>query len=91
MVALRIARCLCYASNMAAIHIRDVPREIVDTLKQRAARHHRSLQGELRSILEEVAHQEPRSRKLPPLKLELATGPANANWSREEIYGDDGR
>lgn len=36
------------------ISIRDVPESIAEHLRQRAARHHRSLQGELMAILESV-------------------------------------
>lgn len=34
--------------------IRNVPDQLVDLLRQRAAAHHRSLQGELLAILEEA-------------------------------------
>lgn len=37
---------------MADILVRNVPQEMVEALKQRAARHRRSLQQELLSILE---------------------------------------
>jgi plasmid stability protein len=35
--------------------IKDVPDDLADRLRERARRNHRSLQGELRSILEEAA------------------------------------
>jgi plasmid stability protein len=34
------------------LSIKDVPEELAERLRQRAARHHRSLQGELRAIIE---------------------------------------
>lgn len=36
------------------LSIKNVPDELVERLRERALRHHRSLQGELVSILEEV-------------------------------------
>lgn len=39
---------------MPAITIRGVPQDVLDRLRERAKRHHRSLQGELRAILEET-------------------------------------
>lgn len=40
---------------MPALHIRDVPDETVAAIKRRAARHGRSVQQELRDVLEKVA------------------------------------
>jgi len=40
---------------MANVLIRDVPERVVKSLKERAAQQHRSLQQELRLILEEAA------------------------------------
>jgi len=37
------------------LSIKNAPDEVVRRLKERAARHHRSLQGELMAILEEAA------------------------------------
>ena len=45
------------------LSIKNAPDEIVERLKQRAARHHRSLQGELMAIIEEAAGA---SRPLTP-------------------------
>lgn len=36
--------------------VKNVPNDVAERLKERAARNHRSLQGELRAILEEAAH-----------------------------------
>ena len=76
---------------MAAVHIRDVPDETLEALKRRARRHQRSLQGELRLILTSAAQVELAPERLPPLKLHFSTASPETNWSREEIYGDDGR
>jgi plasmid stability protein len=40
---------------MPNVLIRDVPASVLDALKQRSERHRRSLQQELRGILEEAA------------------------------------
>lgn len=77
---------------MPAIQIRDVPPEVIAALKRRAARHERSLEGELRYILAALAKEEPTRLPVPPLRLKLAEGaPSDNTWSREAIYGDDGR
>lgn len=41
------------------LSIKDVPDELAERLRQRAARHHRSLQGELMSIIEQAASRDP--------------------------------
>ena len=41
------------------LSIKDVPDAIADRLRQRAERHHRSLQGELMHIIEQAAATEP--------------------------------
>jgi len=76
---------------MPAIQIRDVPAEVIAALKRRASRHERSLEGELRYLLAAIAREEPPSTPLPPLQLKLSQAPSSTTWSREEIYGDDGR
>lgn len=76
---------------MPAVHVRNLPTEVVEALKRRAARHDRSLQKELRHLLCEVARGEPPAEPLPPLSLKLSTAPAISTWRRQEIYGDDGR
>ena len=37
------------------LSIKNVPEDVVQRLRERAARHHRSLQGELLAIIEEAA------------------------------------
>ena len=41
---------------MANLSIKDVPEPLAEALRQRAARNHRSLQGELMAIIERAAH-----------------------------------
>ena len=76
---------------MPAVHIREVPEEILEALKRRAERNHRSLQKELQHILASVVRDNPHLEELPPLKLHFSTTSSNKRWSREEIYSDDGR
>ena len=76
---------------MAAVHIRDIPTQVLEVLKRRAHRHQRSLQGELRHILTTVAQEEPSAEPSPPLQLHFSESRPQITWSREEIYGDDGR
>lgn len=44
---------------MPNLSIKDVPEALAEALRQRAARNHRSLQGELMSIIESAATQQP--------------------------------
>lgn len=76
---------------MPAIHVRDVPDEVLAALKRRAARHERSLQRELRQLLCAVAQEEPGGEPLAPIELKLSDARPTSSWGREEIYGDDGR
>ena len=46
------------------LSVKNTPEEILKRLKARAARHHRSLQGELMAIIEAAAYEE--SRPLTP-------------------------
>ncbi len=40
---------------MVTLSVKNVPKRVAERLKSRAARHHRSLQGELLAILSEAA------------------------------------
>ena len=44
---------------MPNLSIKDVPEELAEALRQRAARNHRSLQGELMAIIERAAQDTP--------------------------------
>ncbi len=76
---------------MPALHIRDVPEEVVEALKRRAAENDRSLQKELRHILISLVRESPPLEPLPPLELNLSSAHTDTDWSRGEIYQDDGR
>ncbi len=43
---------------MPNLSIKDVPEEWTDLLRQRASRHHRSLQGELMALVERAIHED---------------------------------
>ncbi len=75
---------------MKSLHIRDVPPETVAALKRLARQHHRSLQGELRAILDHAArlaidgeHSE--------LKLHVVETGRDHTWPRDDIYDDSAR
>jgi plasmid stability protein len=77
---------------MPSVSIRNLDDAIIEALKRRAARNHRSLEGELRQILTEAAF--PRSsgdgrRRRLKLKLKTVAVGAKTSYRREEIYGSD--
>ena len=76
---------------MKAIHIRDVPSETVEALKRLARGNHRSLQGELRDILEKASRRAPVPGIEDDLDLVTVRTGSTSTWHREEIYGDSGR
>ena len=76
---------------MGAIHIRNVPERVATALRERAERHGRSMQQELLSILETAAAEEPDPGEVPPIRLRMVRTAQTSAWSREEIYGDEGR
>lgn len=63
---------------------------LVKILRERARRHGRSLQQELRAILD-VAENGAEPVPLPPIRLATVRTGGSSTWSREEIYGDEGR
>jgi prevent-host-death family protein len=70
--------------------ITDETEGLVRFLRERAKRHGRSLEQELRAILE-VAENGPGPAPLPPIRLATVRTAGSSTWSREEIYGDEGR
>jgi len=75
---------------MRSIHIRDVDEDVLARLQRLAKLHHRSVQGELRAILEEAARYAPEERAAALDLVTVDTGRAKS-WSRAEVYGDDAR
>jgi len=59
---------------------------VIAALQRRAARHERSLEEELQSILTKMAALgEPPPPPYPPIELKLSQASPSTNWSREEI------
>ena len=60
---------------MANISVKDVPEQWAEALRQRAARNHRSLQGELMAILECAVQETSESLAMaPPLQSHAGMG-----------------
>jgi antitoxin (DNA-binding transcriptional repressor) of toxin-antitoxin stability system len=62
---------------------------LVRILRDRARRHGRSLEQELRAILD-TAENAAGPAPLPPIRLATVRSAGSSTWSREEIYGDEG-
>ncbi|RKX33592.1 MAG: hypothetical protein DRP71_09865 [Verrucomicrobia bacterium] len=78
---------------MKSLHIRDLHEDTLSGLKRRAVRHRRSLQKEVKLLLEEAAQMLPDdAAPEADLKLHIVhSGNQSSSWRREAIYGDDGR
>ncbi len=79
---------------MASLLIRNLDDAAVARLKERAKRHNRSLQGEVKSILESearTAEKRPGHPGQRQLKIHTVNVPTRTTWSRSELYDDDGR
>lgn len=76
---------------MPAIHVRNLPAETIRALARRAEAHHRSVQGEIRAILAEAARAAPPEPGYAPIRLRHVETGGDQLWTREEIYGDEGR
>jgi plasmid stability protein len=73
---------------MAAIHVREVDDAVIEALKARASRNQRSLQGEIRQILEKAALEEggsrsSRARRRLRIRTVAVGGPV---YTRDTIY-----
>jgi plasmid stability protein len=58
---------------------------LVRVLRERAKRHGRSLEQELRAI-PDAAQNGPEPAPLPPIRLATVRAAGNSSWSRESIY-----
>ncbi|MPY96568.1 MAG: Arc family DNA-binding protein [Actinophytocola sp.] len=76
---------------MPAIHIRNVPEPTLAALRERAARHGRSMQQELLDILENAAAESAPAQPPRPIQLATTRTSVTATWRREDIYDDEGR
>ena len=63
---------------------------LINALRERARRHGVSLERELSALLA-AAEAGPADTALPPIRLTTVRTAATSTWSREEIYGDEGR
>lgn len=81
---------LYYINTMPGLNIRDLDGSVLEALKRRAKRHHRSLHGEIHAILEEAAAVVPPDKSRHSLHLVFAEKPAGeqADWGRDSIYDD---
>ncbi|MCG8481354.1 MAG: hypothetical protein MI724_19825 [Spirochaetales bacterium] len=76
---------------MKSIHIRNIDPVVLQKLKMLANLHRRSLQGELLVILEEAARRAPSHDTVQPLELITVHTGNTDPWTRDALYGDDGR
>ena len=76
---------------MPNLSVKDVPEALAERLRQRAARNHRSLQGELMAIIEQAANEAP----APGLAADRVASPGTVgSWDplrRGVVVGHDAR
>ena len=68
------------------VSVKSVPDDIMEKLRQRAKRHHRSIQGELMAILEEATGPARLSVDQAEVRLRamsFGTGDESTSWVRE--------
>jgi plasmid stability protein len=76
---------------MTALYVRRVPEPVAEALRERARRHGHSLQQEVLEILKVAAATPLPGEALPPLQIKTVQTNRTSTWSRDEIYGDQGR
>lgn len=76
---------------MPSILIRNLPPTTLRALKRLARSQRRPLQEELRVILDRAVQPAPASDNADPLELVTVKTSGSTTWSKEEIYGADGR
>jgi plasmid stability protein len=74
---------------MKSIHIRDVDPDVIRRLQRLAKLHHRSMQGELRAILEEASKRAPEVEPDDPIDLVTVDVGSSGRFDREELYTDE--
>lgn len=79
---------------MSSIHIKAVDPATLAALKRLARSHHRSLQDELRAILDRAARTAPpvpppAEEDVRPLELVTVESGYTGSWGRDEIYDAD--
>lgn len=75
---------------MPNLSIKDVPESLAQALRQRAARNHRSLQGELMSIIERAANDDTATGQPGQLDATAARrGAVRRGWKAiEQVYAE---
>jgi plasmid stability protein len=76
---------------MKALHIRDVDALVIQRIGMLARLHRRSMQAELRVILEEAARKAQAIGVEDDDSLVMVAAEASARYGREDIYADDAR
>jgi plasmid stability protein len=78
---------------MPALHIRNVDDEVIEALKRIAEENHRSLEGELRALLERAAlgKRGPSSRGRRKLRLATVAVGSKSAFGRDKVYADEER
>ncbi|MFO7780402.1 MAG: hypothetical protein R6W94_02110 [Spirochaetia bacterium] len=71
---------------MKSLHIRDVDEATLARLRRLAALHHRSLQGEVRALLEEAARRAPEVGDDASLPITTVSVGVEGSLRREDIY-----
>ncbi len=78
----RWVRSVATAADVADLHVRDVPQPVVIALRERAARNGRSMQQELRQVLEAAATGAPPGGSPEPIRLRTVRTTGCSTWER---------
>jgi plasmid stability protein len=73
---------------MKSIHIRNIDPQALQRLKKLAELHHRSMQGELKAIIEDAVRRVPDASQDEDLDLITVSTGNVEKWSREDYYED---
>ena len=73
---------------MKSIHIRDIDPEMLQRLKKLAEMHHRSMQGELKTIISAAVRKVPANEAAEDLDLVTVSTENQQPWKREDYYTD---
>lgn len=73
---------------MKSIHIRDIDPEVLQRLKKLSEMHHRSMQGELKTIINEAVRKVPAEEPAADLDLVTVSTENERPWKREDYYSD---
>jgi len=71
---------------MKSIHIRDIDPQVLQRLKKLAEMHHRSMQGELKTIIAEAVRKIPAAGTDEEFDLITVSSGNKQAWEREDYY-----